>query len=79
VVRITTTDPARTFDLSVGAAAELRADPSADAVVDGRIALSAEALLRLVYGRLDADHAPAGITVEGPVDLNRLRRTFPGF
>jgi len=40
------------------------------------LALPAEAFIRLVYGRLDPDHAPAGI--EGP-SLDRLRQVFPGF
>jgi hypothetical protein len=34
-------------------------------------------LLRLVYGRLDADHTPEVIT-DG-IDLDRLRAVFPGF
>ena len=36
-----------------------------------------EALVRLVYGRLDAEHAPASVEAEesGPV---RLRAAFPG-
>ena len=38
--------------------------------------LPAEALIRLVYGRLDPDHTP---TVDGsPTDLEELRRAFPG-
>jgi MDMPI C-terminal domain len=38
--------------------------------------LPAEALIRLVYGRLDPDHTPAGAHDQGTLDL--LRRTFPG-
>ena len=38
--------------------------------------LPAEALIRLVYGRLDPDHTPAGSRDQGALDL--LRRTFPG-
>ena len=78
-VRLSTTGPARAFDLVVGDGVELRADPSAEDPVDGRVTLGAEALVRLVYGRLDAEHTPPGITVEGPVEMDRLRRTFPGF
>ena len=45
----------------------------------GRLAITAEGLFRLLYGRLDADHTPAGTTVTGPVGLDDLRRLFPGF
>lgn len=45
--------------------------------VDGVIELPAEALLRLLYGRLDPAHTPA-YTAEG-IDLDRLRAVFPGF
>jgi hypothetical protein len=42
-----------------------------------RIRMPAEALLRLVYGRLDPDHTPQAIS--GGVDLELLRQIFPGF
>ncbi len=38
--------------------------------------VSAEALVRLIYGRLDFEHCPAKL--DGPV-LDALRQTFPGF
>ena len=38
--------------------------------------LPAESMCRLVYGRLDPDHTPAGVD-DGPV-LARLRAVFPG-
>jgi uncharacterized protein (TIGR03083 family) len=38
--------------------------------------LPAEAFIRLVYGRLDPDHTPAGGRDQGTLEL--LRRTFPG-
>ena len=38
--------------------------------------LSAEALVRLVYGRLDPDHTPGFKGAEA--DLDELRRAFPG-
>lgn len=58
-------------------------DPSAFAPWDGgaetaRVELPAEALLRLLYGRLDPGHTPAGITITG-IELDDLRATFPGF
>ena len=39
--------------------------------------LPAEAFVRLVYGRLDADHTPDGVQADG-VDLDDLRKVFPG-
>jgi hypothetical protein len=38
--------------------------------------LPAEAFVRLVYGRLDVDHTPAGIDVD---TIGALRPLFPGF
>ena len=44
---------------------------------DPTVALPAEALIRLVYGRLDPAHTP---TLEGDTSvIDALRRTFPGF
>ena len=45
--------------------------------VSARLRLPSEAFVRLVYGRLDADHTPASVEVDG-VDLADLRATFPG-
>ncbi len=42
------------------------------------LGLPDEALLRLVYGRLDPDHTPAAVTGD-PADLDRVRAVFPGF
>jgi len=58
-------------------------DPSSFGPWDGgaetaRVELPAEALLRLLYGRLDPGHTPAGITTTG-IELDDLRATFPGF
>jgi hypothetical protein len=41
------------------------------------LTLPGEAFVRLIYGRLDADHTPAPIDAEG-VDLDDLRAAFPG-
>jgi hypothetical protein len=46
--------------------------------VDGEIRIPTEALLRLVYGRLDTGHTPAEVSANG-IDLDRLRAVFPGF
>jgi uncharacterized protein (TIGR03083 family) len=47
-----------------------------EGVKDFDLEIPAEAFLRLAYGRLDADHTPAGID---PEHLDELRRVFPGF
>jgi hypothetical protein len=44
----------------------------------GEVAMPAEALLRLAYGRLDPAHTPPAVT-GSPADLNQLRNIFPGF
>jgi uncharacterized protein (TIGR03083 family) len=41
------------------------------------LALPGEAFVRLVYGRLDPGHTPDAVRATG-VDLDLLRRTFPG-
>jgi uncharacterized protein (TIGR03083 family) len=72
-VHIRTTDPAREFTLSLRAKTDSLSPATNTAAPD--LELPAEALVRLVYGRLDADHMP---TVRGDADLAELRRAFPG-
>jgi uncharacterized protein (TIGR03083 family) len=78
--RIETTDPEREFRLDVSQAISMSAVP-VGAAGDGIPALRmpAEALLRLVYGRLDPGHTPPMQVLSGPVELDLLRQTFPGF
>jgi hypothetical protein len=52
-------------------------DQAADDGV-AEVAMPAEALLRLAYGRLDPGHTPASVTGDA-ADLDRLRAVFPGF
>jgi uncharacterized protein (TIGR03083 family) len=75
-VRVETTEPDRQLTLAINESVEISDAASDDA--EASIGLPAEALVRLVYGRLDPAHTPNGITAVG-VDLDRLRRTFPGF
>jgi uncharacterized protein (TIGR03083 family) len=78
-VRVRTTAPAYDYVLAVGDRVELR--PDADEVVDATVEMSAEALLRLAYGRLDAGHTPETTkVVEGRdrVGLDDLRSIFAG-
>ena len=72
-VHIRTTQPARDFTLSLqDEGATLN---TCDDAHEPDLELPAEALIRLVYGRLDPDHTPP---VRGGADLDELRRAFPG-
>jgi uncharacterized protein (TIGR03083 family) len=72
-LHIRTTEPVRNFELLLGeGTASL--SPSDDRH-EPDLELPAEALIRLVYGRLDPDHTPP---VRGSADLDELRRAFPG-
>lgn len=72
-VAVTTTGPERAFTLDTGgvsvAPAGVGDAPTAS------LALPAEALLRLVYGRLDGE---SGVQASG-VTLSELKSVFPGF
>ena len=72
-VQVATSDPRRSFTIGLGPD-EVAISPS-DPVAEPDLELPAEALIRLVYGRLDPDHTPA---VRGGADLDVLRRVFPG-
>jgi uncharacterized protein (TIGR03083 family) len=74
---ITTTDPVRHLRLSVSDTVTLRPHASDTPPATSSVRMPAEALIRLVYGRLDPDHTPSTVTTEG-IDLDALRATFPG-
>ncbi|MEO8693338.1 MAG: maleylpyruvate isomerase N-terminal domain-containing protein [Acidimicrobiales bacterium] len=76
-LHVHTTDPERDFVLSVHDTVELR--PFAGESCRGSLDLPAEALVRLVFGRLDAAHAAWLTLVSDEVDPDQLRRVFPGF
>ena len=81
--RIKTTDPVRDYLLDAAESVSMGDWPGEDAVASDGIetadlTMPAEALLRLSYGRLDADHTPASVVAK-PADLDRLRAIFPGF
>ena len=71
-VAIRTTGPERSFRLTLSPAVALEPadDPGPDPLV-----LPAEALLRLVYGRLDLEHTPVGVN---DPRLVALREAFRG-
>jgi uncharacterized protein (TIGR03083 family) len=73
-LRVSTTDPEREFILETKESVTLTpADGEADLP---EFRLPAEALIRLVYGRLDPAHTPP-VHASG-VDLDELRAIFPG-
>jgi uncharacterized protein (TIGR03083 family) len=74
-VGIVTTEPAR--ELLVRTGDPVTIEPADGAATDGRIALPAEAFLRLVAGRLDPEHTPA-VEQSGARGLDDLRTAFPG-
>jgi uncharacterized protein (TIGR03083 family) len=71
---VTTTEPERRFVLETGDAVTLTPADGEEGLPELR--LPAEALVRLVYGRLDPAHTPA---VSSGADLDELRALFPGF
>jgi uncharacterized protein (TIGR03083 family) len=75
-VRVITTDPEGDYVLAVADTVTI-SDWTPGTDTEGGIRIPAEALLRLVYGRLDAEHTPE-LSADG-IDLDRLRAVFPGF
>ena len=78
-VSVETSDPDRSLVLSLTTDAASLVPATTDEAAGGSsLRLPAEAFLRLVYGRLDPDHTPSTVEVDG-IDLDTLRRSFPGF
>jgi len=78
--RIQAAAPEREFLLDVTEAISVSAvRPGAAGDDIPALRMPAEALLRLVYGRLDPGHTPPVQVPSGRVELDRLRQTFPGF
>ena len=68
----------------VGLGHDLSIDGSVSLVPSGaattaRFEGSPDAVARLVSGRLTPAHTPADVTVSGDLDLDALRRVFPGY
>jgi uncharacterized protein (TIGR03083 family) len=75
-VCVATSDPKRHFRLETGEKISLTpADHHEEKLP--KLVLPAEALIRLVYGRLDPEHTPPLEATD--VDLDELRAIFPGF
>lgn len=75
VIAVTTTNPARQFTLDTGGVRLERGEaPSVNSLV-----LTAEALVRLVYGRLDESALATGEVAAAGISLPDLLAVFPGF
>jgi uncharacterized protein (TIGR03083 family) len=75
-VEVRTASPERAYHLDLGPSG-VSLSPSLDDTDAATLSLPTEALVRLVYGRLDADHTPVSVSADG-VDLDLLRTVFPG-
>jgi uncharacterized protein (TIGR03083 family) len=76
-VHVSADNPERHFILETGETVTLEPAAAGDRDEDGpELRLPAEALVRLVYGRLDPAHTPP-VEARG-VDLDELRPIFPG-
>jgi uncharacterized protein (TIGR03083 family) len=76
-IEVRTVRPERRFLLSITDHVTMSED--VDGSARGVLELPAACLLRLAYGRLDADHTPADVKTDGEAHLDELRRVFPGF
>jgi uncharacterized protein (TIGR03083 family) len=72
-IAVRTTDPSRDVTVTIGADA---VEYAASGTGEPDLVLPAEALCRLVYGRLDPDHTPSFTGDEEA--LGALRQVFPG-
>jgi uncharacterized protein (TIGR03083 family) len=77
-ITVETTDPTRRYELELGDSAELR-PADGDATTSGSLAIPAEAMLRLVAGRLRPDRPSGDAEPTGGLSLADLRRAFPGY
>lgn len=77
-VSVVTVDPARAFDIAVGESVEMtpRGDGSPGAA-GADLVLPSEALIRLVYGRLDESHTPT-LDASQKATVADLRKVFRG-
>ena len=78
-VHVVTTGPAREFSLALGEKVRLGPWPGESGPhAPAELHLPVEALVRLIFGRLDPEHTPAEVIATG-VELDTLRAAFPGF
>lgn len=77
IIAVTVSDPARAFTLDTGGVTLTPGAP--DTPASGSLELTAEALLRLVYGRVDESGVSPGELRATNVTLPELQAVFPGF
>lgn len=75
-LHVRTSEPER--DLLLQVADEVSIAEWDGGATDGELQIPSEAFLRLVYGRLDPNHAPAVAITAQNVTLDDLRQIFPG-
>lgn len=75
-IHVTTVDPSAEYLLALGETSSWSTWDGGPA--DATLRLPAEAVVRLVYGRMDAGNTPVGVEAEG-IGLDDLRAFFPGF
>jgi uncharacterized protein (TIGR03083 family) len=76
-IAVETTDPQRALGIAISDIVQLteRLDSA-----DAELRIPAEALVRLVSGRLTAEHTPGSLSLKGNgIELDDLRRVFPGY
>lgn len=71
-------DPDRRLVLELHPTVRLR-EPRPGEAPEARLDTTTAAFVRLLYGRLDADHTPASVAPSDATVLDQLRLTFPGF
>jgi hypothetical protein len=78
-VHVVTTGPAREYALTLEEKVRLGPWPGDGGPhAPAELHLPAEALLRLIFGRLDPEHTPAEVIATG-IELDTLRAAFPAF
>lgn len=77
VIAVTATRPDGTYTLNTGGVTLSAGAP--DTAASASLELTSEALLRMVYGRVDESTVASGELRAGNVTLPELRAVFPGF
>jgi uncharacterized protein (TIGR03083 family) len=80
LVAIRTSDPDRSYLLELSNDGASLSEPDLPTAAAGTTArIPAEAFVRLTAGRLAPERTPDGVSVDGAISLDDLRKVFPGF